>query len=125
MTFYPLTGENAPGTELREEYESARAIGGVRLGTERLYVRQGRRIGHILYADIRRCYRRVQMVPIRMCCGRGDMELEDLVVEGAGGELAAVRLPDGRAAKAVMQELGKKLPEASLGCPPKAAAAEA
>ena len=125
MTFYPLTGESVPGTELKEEYESARAIGGVRFGPERLYVRQGRKIGHILYTDIRRCYRRVQVVPIRMCCGKGNMDMENLVVEGDGGELASVRLPDGRAAKAVMQELGKKLPETILGCPPKAAAAEA
>ena len=125
MEFYPLTGESAPGTGLREEYENARAIGGVRFGAERLYLRQGGKIGHILYADIRRCYRRVQVVPMRMCCGRGDMEMENLVVEGSEGELAEVRLPDGRAARAVMQELGKKLPEARLGCPPKAAAAEA
>ena len=125
MTFYPLTGESASGTELKEEYESARAIGGVRIGAQRLYLRQGRKIGHILYADIRRCYRRVLIVPMRMCCGKGDVEFENLVVEGAGGELAEVRLPDGRAAKAVMQDLGKKLPEANLRCPPKTAAAEA
>ena len=125
MKFYPLTGESAPGPELREEYESARDIGGVRFGTERLYLRQGRRVGHILYADIRRCYRRVLLVPMRMCCGKGDFELENLVVEGSQGELATVRLPGGRAARAVMQELEKKLPEEYLGCPSKAAAAEA
>lgn len=125
MEFYPLTGESDPGTGLREEYENARAIGGVRFGAQRLYLRKGFKIGHILYRDIRRCYRRVQVVPMRMCCGKGDMELENLVVEGSHGELAAVRLPDGRAARAVMQELGKKLPEEYLRCPPKAAAAEA
>ena len=121
MKFYPLTGESAPGTELKGEYESARAIGGVRIGARRLYLRQGRKIGHIPYADIRRCYRRVLVVPMRMCCGKGDMELENLVVEGNEGELATVRLPGGRAAKALMRELEKKLPEACLGCPPKAA----
>lgn len=123
MKFYPLTGEGAPGTELKEEYESARAIGGVRIGARRLYLRQGRRVGHIPYADIRRCYRRVLVVPMRMCCGKGDLELENLVVEGDGGELATVRLPGGRAAKALMEELGKKLPEAALRCPKKAAEA--
>lgn len=125
MKFYPLTGGSAPETGLSEEYKRARDIGGVRFGAERLYLRQGRRVGHILYADIRRCYRRVLLVPMRMCCGKGDFELENLVVEGPRGELATVRLPGGRAARAVMQELGKKLPEESLGCPPKAAAAEA
>lgn len=125
MRFYPLAGESAPGTELREDYESAREIGGIRFGTERLYVRQGLKIGHIPYADIRRCYRRVLVVPMRMCCGKGEMEEENLVLEGAGGELAEVRLPGSRAARAVMQELGKKLPETYLCCPPKAAAAEA
>lgn len=125
MKFYPLTGESAPGTELKAEYENARAIGSVRIGAQRLYLRQGRKIGHISYADIRRCYRRVLVVPMRMCCGKGDMELENLVVEGDEGELATVRLPGGRAAKAVMEELGKKLPEAYLGCPKKAAASEA
>ena len=125
MRFYPLAGGDAPEAGLKEEYENARDIGGVRFGTERLYLRRGLRIGHILYADIRRCYRRVLVVPMRMCCGKGDLEQENLVVEGSRGELAAVRLPDGRAARAVMQELGKKLPEAVLGRPPQAAAAEA
>ena len=125
MRFYPLAGGDAPGAGLREEYENARDIGGVRFGAERLYLRKGLKIGHILYADIRRCYRRVLVVPMRMCCGKGDMEMENLVVEGSEGELAEVRLPDGRAARAVMQELGKKLPGEYLGCPPKAAAAEA
>lgn len=125
MRFYPLAGGDAPEAGLKEEYEGARDIGGIRFGAERLYVRQGLRIGHIPYADIRRCYRRVQMVPMRMCCGRGDVAFENLVVEGSQGELAEVRLPDGRAAKAVMEELGKKLPEEHLGCPPKAAAAGA
>lgn len=123
MKFYPLTGESAPGTELKGDYESARVIGGVRIGARRLYLRQGRRVGHIPYADIRRCYRRVLIVPMRMCCGKGDLELENLVIEGDGGELATVRLPGVRAAKAVMEELGKKLPEAALRCPPKAAEA--
>ena len=121
MKFYPLAGESAPGTELKEEYESARAIGGVRVGVQRLYLRQGRKVGHISYGDIRRCYRRVLIVPMRMCCGKGDMELENLVVEGEAGELATVRLPGGRAAKALMRELEKKLPASCLGCPPKTA----
>ena len=125
MRFYPLAGGDVPGTELKEEYEDARDIGGIRFGTERLYIRQGLRIGHILYADIHRCYRRVMVVPMRMCCGKGNMDVEKLVVEGAGGELAEAPLPDSRAARAVMQELGKKLPGELLTCPPKAVAAEA
>ena len=122
MKFYPLTDETAEKAELVSEYNDAREIGAVRLGQLRLYMRLRRRIFYIPYHDIRRCFRRVQLVHARMCCGNGGLEIENLVVCGEKGELIQIQLPGTRAAKSLMEELERLVPEAEFGVPPKAEA---
>ena len=119
MRFYPLL-ENAPQEDadaLASEYRAAREIGKVRLGELRLYVRSGRKTYYIPYRDVRRCFRRVMLIPAKMCCGRGDFELENLVICGDGGELAQVQLPGERAGKILLEELKARIPEAEFGKP--------
>ena len=118
MKFYPLV----PGAEqpagLASEYKAARVIGKVRLGELRLFLRAGLRVYYIPYAEVRRCFRRVQLIPAKMCCGRGDFEVENLVVCGDAGELIQVQLPGAKAAKILMKELEERIPEAEFGKPP-------
>lgn len=118
MRFLPLASEIENAGELASEYKTAREIGKVRLGELRLFLRRSMKVYYIPYRDVRRCFRRVQLIPAKMCCGRGDFEVENLVVCGDAGELIQVQLPGTRAAKLLMEELEERIPEAEFGKPP-------
>lgn len=120
MKFYSATGKALPETGLAGEYKQARAIGVVRVGASHLFFRAGLRTYALPFEEIRRCYRRVMRVPLRMCCGKGNLDVEHLVVEGDGGELAQIQLPGTRAAQALMELLKSKLPGADFNPPVKA-----
>ena len=117
MKFFPLASEAEDREALASEYRSAREIGRVRLGELRLFLRAGLRTYYIPYRDVRRCFRRVQLIPAKMCCGRGDLEVENLVVCGDAGELIQVQLPGTKAAKILLEELQERIPEAEFGKP--------
>ncbi len=117
MKFYPLTTVVNDKTTLESEYKAAREIGTLRLGELRLYFRSKRKVYYIPYKDVRRCFRRVMLIPAKMCCGKGDFELENLVICGDEGELAQIQLPGTRAAKILMEELETIIPEAEFGKP--------
>ena len=115
MKFESLTSPAADASALQEEYKCAREIGKLRLGQQHLYVRSGLKCYYLPYSDIRRYFRRVMRVPAKMCCGKGDFEIENLVICGDGGELAQIQLPGVKAAKAVMESLAELAPNAAVG----------
>lgn len=117
MKFYPLISGAEPPDGLASEYKAAREIGRIRMGELRLFLRAGLRTYYIPYTEVRRCFRRVQLIPAKMCCGRGDLEVENLVVCGDAGELIQVQLPGTKAAKILMKELEERIPEAEFGKP--------
>ena len=105
--------------KLTEAYKSARTIGVLRMAEEGLFFRAHFRTWFIPYTEIRRCFRRVQLVPAKLCCGKGDFAVENLVIEGEEGELAQIQLLGTRAAKAAMEELKARVPQASFSAPEK------
>ena len=111
MKFYQIT---APAEEavLQEDYRNAHKIGVLSIGDAFLYFRIRLRTYFIPFTDIRRCFRRVMLVPARMCCGRGDLQVENLVICGDAGELAQIQLPGEKAGKAALAELREKIPGA-------------
>ena len=115
MKFEPLTLPVENGTFLREEYRQAREIGNLRFGQENLYFRSGLNVYYIHYGDIRRYFRRVMQVPAKLCCGKGDFEIENLVICGEGGELAQIQLPGAKAARIVMERMAELAPDAAVG----------
>ena len=118
MRFNPLTEDTTAEAELDSEYKAAREIGKLRLGELRLYFRSGLKTYYIPYHDVARYFRRVLAVPAKMCCGKGNFEIEHLVVCGAGDkELAQIQLPGKKAAQILMKELETLIPEAQVGCP--------
>ena len=117
MKFYPLASPVDDPEVLASEYKAAREIGKVRLGELRLFCRAGMKHYYIPYREVRRCFRRVQLIPAKMCCGRGDFEVENLVVCGEEGELLQVQLPGAKAARILMEELKIRIPEAEFGKP--------
>ena len=115
MKFYSLEGiKTAEKQDIEQDYRQSREIGIVRLGKEHLYFRLLHKIYYIPYADIRRCFRRVMLVPAKLCCGRGDLEVENLVVCTDQGEAAQIQLPGAKAGKILLEELKIRLPGVSF-----------
>ena len=119
MKIYSIQQEPTKDPELLAEYEKAREIGVVRVGERTLFFKVRLRIYYIPYADVTRCFRRVFLVPAKMCCGKGNLEMENLVVCGEAGELAQIQLPGTRAAKELMKELKARMPHADFSSPAK------
>lgn len=112
MRFYNLERTEATEKEnMEKDYKESREIGIIRLGRECLYFRRLRKVYYIPYTDIRRCFRRVMLVPAKLCCGKGDLEVEHLVICTDSGEAAQIQLPGAKAGKILLEELKKRLPD--------------
>lgn len=118
MKFYEVTSTVKNQDELLSEYKSAREIGVLRIGENCLFFRKSRKVYYIPYADVRRCFRRVLLVPAKLCCGKGQLPVESIVFYGDEGEVAQIQLPGTRAAKGAFEELKQRIPGADFTCPP-------
>ncbi len=118
MKYCALASTEENTEALRAEYRAAQEIGRLRLGIERLYFRFARRVFYIPYTEIYRYFRRVMLVPAKLCCGRGDLAVEHLVICDAGKELAQIELPGSHAAKVVMERMQSLAPNALSGTAP-------
>jgi hypothetical protein len=114
VKFYPLKTPAAGETPLAAEYKDGREIGVIRLGAGHLFFRKMRKIYYISYPEIRQCFRRVQLIPTKCCCGKGDFQVENLVISDGEQELAMIQLPGTRAAEALMEEMRARAPHAKL-----------
>ena len=121
MKFYALTTSVSDKTVTNEmlqtEYKAAQQIGKIRLGTERFYFRAVRKVYYIPYPAIYRYFRRVMLVPAKLCCGKGDFAVEHFVVCNAEKELAQIQLPGSHAAKVLMERMHSLAPDAIAGTP--------
>ena len=116
MRFYSLTNDICDSGCLEPDYKSARQIGKLRIGENGLFVKSGFRVYHIPYERIKRCFRRVMLVPAKLCCGKGELAVENLIICDEARELASVSLPGTRAATALMEELQQRIPDAEFRC---------
>lgn len=115
MKYYPLTTAGINDAVLQNEYAAGRAIGNVHLGNETLFFKEKRKIYYVPYTDITRCFRRVMLVQTKMCCGKGNLEVENLVICGESGELAQIQLPGERAGRILLEEIAKLAPHVQIG----------
>lgn len=115
MKFYSVTSEHNNAAALQAEYASGRVIGNVSLGAEFLFFKEKRKVYYIPYADMTRCFRRVLLVQTKMCCGKGNLEVENLVVCSEKGEVAQIQLPGERAGKILLEEIVKMAPHVQIG----------
>ncbi len=117
MKYYPLTAE-VTDSILDAEYKAGREIGPITLGETCLFFKVKRKVSYVPYADITRAFRRVQLVGMKMCCGKGDLEVENVVICGAEDkELAMIQLPGARAGIIMLEELEKRVPGIQIGKP--------
>lgn len=116
MKFNPLTTSEENMESLQTDYKDAQEIGKLRFGAERLYFRSARKIFYIPYTDIHRYFRRVMLVPAKLCCGKGNLAIEHLVIcNDDDHELAQIQLPGSHAAKVLMERMSKLAPDAIVG----------
>ena len=117
MKLYSLTTASDDLHALEVEYKNAKEIGIIRLGESCLFFRKRLKIYYISYKEITRCFRRVMTVPAKLCCGRGDFAIENLVIYVGDTEVAQIQLPGTKAAKILMEELKALVPDAEFSRP--------
>lgn len=121
MKFIALDGAALDAGLLEQDYRGAYQVGNVRLGESTFYFKGWGGVYFIPFTGITRCFRRVELVPARMCCGRGNLEIENLVIVGQDEqELAQISLPGARAGQALLEMLKQRLPHAAFGKKPAA-----
>lgn len=118
MKFYPLKTAAADAGALAAEYRGARKVDVFRMGERHLFFSRRMTVCYIPFADIDRFFRRVLLVPMRVSCCGGEMEVENLVICSGGEELAVVLLRDPRMALTVMEEMKARAPHAESVKPP-------
>ncbi len=120
MKFHKVTTEEQNMEILKSDFEEAREIGVLHIGEKNLFYKRGLKTFYLPYKDVTRYFRRVLMVPAQVCCGKGEISVESLVVQGTSGEqICELPLPGTKAARIVMEELGKRMPETPSAAPKK------
>lgn len=82
MRFFDLTKTGlCPNKEqLKNEYQNSHHIGVVSVGDSCLFVKKGFKQYFIPYTHLSRAFRRVMLVPAKMCCATGELEVESVVL---------------------------------------------
>ena len=99
---------------VRTDLKYGREIGPVCFGNEYMRIKRGLKQYYCSYSEVDRCFRRVETAPMKMCCGRGEMNVESMILLMGGRELQ-VSMPDTRCAVAAMEELAKRAPQIPIG----------
>ena len=119
MKFEPLIynqDESVSLDELKQEYKEGRQIGKICLGQQFFFFRKRFKTIYLPYTKIYRIFRRVQLIDMKMCCSKGQLQLQNIVLSTKKNEdLAMVDLPDEKAALAVIEEMQKRVPEIKVG----------
>lgn len=124
MKFYSVPDKNLLADVPEEDYKSGHEVGVIRVGKRYLFFRKGLTHFAVPYTDITKIFRRVHAIPAQLCCGKGDIEIQSLVVCTEAGEAAVIKLPDQRAAKALWEELKEAHPEIDFTAPKRDETAE-
>lgn len=117
MRFCPLKTEAPEPAALAAEYREAKKADVLRLGARHLFFRKNTKIYYISYEEIHRCFRRVLLVPVRVSCCGGEMQVENLVICDEEKELAVILLRDPRMAASAMEQVKEMAPHAAFTKP--------
>lgn len=82
MRFFDLTrsGLSPDNEKLAQEFKTAHTVGVVSVGETCLFVKKGLKHYFIPYTHLSRAFRRVMLVPAKMCCATGELEVESVVL---------------------------------------------
>lgn len=119
MGFASLNQNNIDKSVLKSEYAAAHKIGIASVGEKIFFFKKGFKVYYIPYTDIKRAFRRVYLVPAKMCCASGELQVEYLALWSEAGEIAQIALPGKKAAEILIKEMKEKAPEIDYYCPKK------
>ena len=117
MKIHSLTGKGLTRPDIENDFKTAHPIGSMRVGASGIFLKAGLKQWFVPYSEITRCFRRVEMVQTRLCCGSGSLNFENLVICSGDKEIAVVSLPGEKAGKAALQEITEKAPHIQIGKP--------
>ncbi len=111
MKFYSIKDKTVTD-QYEDEYKSAREVGVFRYSEHTMFFKNRRKVYYIPVTEVKRCFRRVMSVPMKLCCGQGDLAVEHLVIcDLEDKEIAQIQLPGTKAAKVLMDELKAAFPD--------------
>lgn len=116
MKFHPITQEITPSL-LKDDFNASHQIGIVYLGNKFLFFKKGLKCFYVPFGDLTYAFRRVLLVPAKMCCASGNLEVEYLVLHTKDGEVAQLSIPGKKAAVLLLDELKQKSPSTKFECP--------
>lgn len=119
MKFVPLDVKIDDIKLLKDDFKTAHQIGIVSLGNDYLFIKKVLSTLYIPYSNIKQAYRRVYLVPAKMCCASGNLEVENLVIHNSKKEVAVASIPGKKAAEFLIKELKEKAPHVDFTCPKK------
>lgn len=123
MKFYSLLDKKAYEEDLSELFSKGHRVGAVTVSENGIFVKKGLKTYYIAYNNAERIFRRVRMVDANVCCGKGQMNFDYLVVMADNKEVLEVQLPGSKAAKLIFDEMKGLSPETDFEAPKKAAEA--
>lgn len=114
MKYISLTEEVSQDC-IEKDLSKAHSIGKVYLGNEILFYKKGFKYFYIPLSNVYRAFRRIKAVSTSLCCGKGEIQLQFLVLCSKKDELAEFDLPDERSAIKLLEELQQKAPKIKIG----------
>ena len=119
MGFYKIT-EELDKNVLKSEYRQGEKIGLVTLGSTCFFFKAGFKKYYIPYKDIKRCFRRVHVVPIKnKKTNENSLQIESIVLMDKEKEVAQIQFPGKKAAEEVLKKIVSLNPEISTELPRK------
>lgn len=120
MKFHPIEEAIEDTKFLAQDYKAAREIGLIKLGTDCVFFKKAFKVFYIKYSNLARAYRRVMLVPAKMCCANGDLPVEYFVLHNSKDEeIAQISMPGAKAGVILLNELKEKSPNTVFMCPAK------
>lgn len=112
----PVKGTVIDKETLKAEKAAGKTIGIITLGKTVFFFRRGMKMYYIPNSEVHRAFRRVMDVEMKVCCGKGSMPVEYLVIcDSEERELAQIQLPGTKAAHALMDEIKERMPDTIIG----------
>ncbi|MCQ2583163.1 MAG: hypothetical protein MJ160_04560 [Treponema sp.] len=115
MKFLAITNP-AEEQKIKDELKSAERIDNVYLGESFLFYKKGlSKYFYIKYDDIYRAFRRVKSVPMKLCCGRGELLLHYLVLSSNKAEIVEFDISTEAAAIKLLEVIPEKASHIKIG----------
>lgn len=111
MKFECYTSTKMEQAVCKEDFASADGMNNVFFGDKAVYLKKLTKILYIPYADMDRIFRRVMQVPVKMCCGRGDLEIQYLVIMKEDKQIIELQVPSKTGAVILFDEVKKRAPQ--------------